>query len=357
MFYRIAELFNDTGMGAAGTEIIDINVEQPITQMIIQQRSTGAQDTPTAHLAAVLPKIEIIDGSDVLYSLASYEADAFDFYHRKQAAFGANVYLNGVQGIKTYILNFGRFVWDPLLALDPMKFKNPQLKITYDRDAGGCLSSALEIQVVVKLFDEKAVSPSGFLMHKEIKKYTPVAGTWEYTNMPTDYPWRMLLISSRYTGRHPHAQFREIKLSEDVDKKIPFHFDTNNLIKWIQTNYPKYREDLFCSNGGAARTYYVTPAYNVWFAGHGENAVTIQEGASGGAGGTISLEGSAASNIYGHVDGYCPHGSVVFPFGLQNEIEDWYDVSKVGSLKLHTKAHAGWTSGDIQICLQQLRRY
>ena len=357
MNYRLAELFEDTAMGASGTEIIDINVEQPFSQLIIQQRSTGAQDAPTAHLAAVISKIEIVDGSDSLFSLAGYEADAFDFHHRKKVAFGINTYLSAVQGIKTYVLNFGRYLWDPQLAFDPTKFKNPQIKITYDRDAGGCLSSALELQVIAKLFDEKAVSPMGFLMHKEIKSYAIGAGTWEYTDMPTDFPWRMLLMTARADGKHPHAQFREIKLSEDVDRKVPFHFDTMNLIKWIQTNYPIYQENLYCSGGGAARTYYVTPAYAAVFAGCGEVAMNILQAAGFASGGTLSLTGSAAGNIYGQVMGYCPHGSVVVPFGLQNEIEDWYDVSKVGNLKLHIKGHASRTAGNLQICLQQLRTY
>lgn len=357
MNYRIAELFQDTAMGASGTEIIDINVQNPISQLAIQQRSTGAQDDPTAHLAAVLPKIEIVDGSDALFSLSAYEADAFDFYHRKKVPLNVNTYLSGVQGIRTYHLNFGRYLWDPELAFDPTKFTNPQLKITYDKDAGGCLSSDLELQVVANIFDEKAISPVGFLMHKEVKKYTLSQGAWEGTGMPTDYPWRMLLMSSRYDGRHPHNQFREIKLSEDVDRKIPFHFDTMNLIKWLQTNYPPYVENLYCSGGGAARTYYVTPAYMTCFAGCSEVAATIIQTAGWAHGGTLSLEGSAAGNIYGQIMGYCPHGSVCVPFGLEDVIEDWYDVTKIGSLKLHIKGHASCNEGDMQICLQQLRKY
>lgn len=357
MNYRTAELFNDTGMAATGTEIIAIDVQNPISQLVIQQRSVGSSSTPTAHLAACLPKVEIVDGSDRLFSLAAYELDAFDFYHRKKVPFGINTYLTGVQGIKTYIINFGRYLWDPELAFDPKRFKNPQLRITYDRAAGGSVSNALEIQVVAKIFDEKSVSPVGFLMHKEIKRYAIGAGTWEDTDLPTDYPYRMLLMSARAPGKHPHGQFREIKLSEDVDKKIPFHFDTTNLIKWMQTEYPQYVENFYGPGDGNAKTYYITPAFAAVFAGVGNQAMNIFQAAGLAQGGTLVLTGSAGGNITGQVMGYCPHGSVCVPFGLQDQIDDWYDVSQIGKLKLHIKGHASRTAGDLQICLQQFRRY
>lgn len=357
MNYRIAEIFEDTAMGDSGTEIIDIDVQNPISMIAIQQRSTGSGDAITAHLAAVIPKVEIVDGSDRLFSVGGYELDAFDFYHRKRVPFGVNTYLSGVQGIKTYYLNFGRYLWDEVLAFDPTRFKNPQLRITYDKDAGGNASSALELQVVAYMFDEKMITPTGFLMHKEIKKYTLSQGGWEPTPMPTDYPWRMLLIASRYTGKHPHSQFREVKLTEDVDKRVPIHFDTMNLIKWIQSEYPAYVENLYAPAPAAEKTFYITPGYMALFAGCGEVASTISQAAGYGQGGTIALTASAASNIYGQIMGYCPHNAVVVPFGKQDVIEDWYDVARVGSLKLLIKGHASCNEGNIQICLQQLRRY
>lgn len=357
MNYRIAELFNSTSMAASGTETIAIDVQNPISQLIIQQRSTGSVDIPTAHLAACLPKIEIVDGSDVLLSLAAYELDAFDFYHRKVVPLNTNIYLPGSQGIRLYHVNFGRYLWDPELAFDPTKFKNPQLKITYARAAGGAVSSALELQVVAMLFDEKPVTPRGFLMHKEIKRYTLDQGTWEYTDMPTDYPWRMLLISSRADTKHPHRQFREIKLSEDVDRKIPFHFETMNLVKWLQASYPLYVENLLVAVPASSRVNYVTPAYIASFAGSPQINVTYFQFPNHGEGGTLSLEASAPANVSGIVSGFCPHGSVCVPFGLENEPDDWYDVSNINNLKLHIKAHASCVETDLQVCLQQLRLY
>jgi len=357
MNYRIAEIFKDTAMGAAGTEIINIDIADPISQIMIKQRSTGNGDVATAHLAAVLPNIEIVDGSDVLYSLAAYEADAFDFYHRKVVPANINNYLDDVQGIRTYYLNFGRYLYDRVLALDPGKFRNLQLKITYDRDAGGNASDLLELQVVAHIFDERKITPTGFLMHKQIRQYAIGAGTWEPTSMPTDYPWRMLMMSARADDRGPHFQFREIKLSENTDERIPFHFDTMNLIDWIRQNTPLYMEDLYNAVTTGGITAYITPAWEVKYAGTMEEAVAGYVTASYGMGGTLGMTSSVSANALGMVIGSCPHGAVIVPFGDLNDLEDWYDVREIKKLKLHIKGHATRTAGNLQICLQQYRPY
>lgn len=360
MFYRTVEIFEDTAMGASGTEIIDIDVANPISQIVIQQRSTGDGNTITAHLAEVIDKIEIVDGSNVLYSLDGYEAKAFDFYHRKKEPLDTCKYLNNVQGIMIYVLNFGRYLWDEVLALDPTKFTNPQLKITYDRDGGGNASDLLEIQVVAHLFDEKVVSPVGFLMHKEIKKYTLSSQAWEDTDLPTDFPYRMLMVQSLSAGKHPHSQFREMKLSEDTDRKIPFDFLTMNLIKFMQVEFPGYEEDYYGVNtvAGTAQNIFVTPAYFAKFVAIGERDSAGDVSANEGHGGTVSVIKATAGNMIGTVRGFCPHGAVVVPFGKPMELDDWYDVSKIGSLKLKLKGGTSpGSNSTAQICLQQLRKY
>ena len=58
------------------------------------------------------------------------------------------------------------------------------------------------------------------------------------------------------------------------------------------------------------------------------------------------------------VEGWCPHGAIEIPFGLQDDPADWYDVTKLGSLRLDILSKSGRTSADtVQIFLQQLRKY
>ena len=66
---------------------------------------------------------------------------------------------------------------------------------------------------------------------------------------------------------------------------------------------------------------------------------------------------TAASRISALVRGKNPHGCISIPFGEQDDIGDWYDVTKLGSLRLRIKGGPNSTSGDeINIITQQLRR-
>ena len=46
-----------------------------------------------------------------------------------------------------------------------------------------------------------------------------------------------------------------------------------------------------------------------------------------------------------------------FPFGDQQDLDDWYDVQLKGSVQLRLKGGDHATIGVAQVVLQQLRRY
>jgi len=56
------------------------------------------------------------------------------------------------------------------------------------------------------------------------------------------------------------------------------------------------------------------------------------------------------------VMGYNPHGVVPVLFGDQDDPADWYDVTKLGSLKMRIKSGSAGTNGDIAIITQQMRK-
>ena len=73
-------------------------------------------------------------------------------------------------------------------------------------------------------------------------------------------------------------------------------------------------------------------------------------------GGTVTLDCSANTEGDLIVSGKCPHGMFCVPMGKQDVIEDWFDATKVGSLKLDLTG-GGSASGTVEIITQQLRRY
>jgi hypothetical protein len=363
MRYRAATLLARKAYTADGVETIDIDVADPISQICIMYECTGySTATFNGHPALCITKIELVDGSDVLYSLSGKEAQAADFYHNKIVPPNLMYYLNDINAEMIFNLNFGRFLYDPMLALDPRKFTNLQLKVTVDINGGGRSSDGGYLTATAHLFDEKKIAPIGFLMHKEIKSYTLSASAHEYTDLPTDYAYRKIFIKAQAYAYYPDVQVSNVKLSEDVDKRVIMDQGMRQLIRSIQSLTPPYIEHIHTSCPSASGdTNYCTPAYECGFAAtpwdvpaSGTTTLAVDYGDGGRFRASSS---STIGNIQLIARGWLPHATVEIPFGQQNEIDDWYDVTKVGNLKLDLTGGSGLGSGTAEVFLQQLRKY
>jgi len=362
MNYRLATILAREAVSTDFTKVIDLNLADPVSQFHIVYESTGVgAGEADGHAAKCLTKIELVDGSDVLFSLSGQECQAMDFYHRKMEPANIPVYLSGMPAEMIFNMNFGRFLYDPLYSFDPKKFTNPQLKITIDRNAGGVSSVAGFLTVLAHIFDGKPVTPAGFLMHKEINNYAMGSASHEYIDLPTDYAYRKLLVAAQTYGTGPEYLINTIKLSEDNDRKIPFQHTAWEFLRALAGLNPPYREHIIMSGGASGLKFYCTPCYwprvNIgqWEQSNVAKVATAWQGDGGR--GYIYLEG-VGGNYDIEVEGWAPHGAIEIPFGLQDEPEDWYDVTKLGSLRLDILSVSGRTSADtVQIFLQQLRKY
>ncbi len=362
MKYRQAIIHARKAYAADTTEIIDLDVADPISALVIELAVVNVGSiAPTAHAIACLTKIELVDGSNVIFSLSGYEAEAVDWYHNLIQRSNWNPYLDGMEVQRFVGINFGRWLWDPILALDPKKFTNLQLKLTLDINAGGNAPVTNRLQVFGLLFDEKKVSPSGFLMHKEIKNYTMAASSHEYTDLPTDYPYRKLFVRCQTAGTEGCQLIDTIKLSEDRDKRVLFEEDPATILRAIAARSPKYTEEIIGFVGTTATNGFCTPTERVngvcqrWAATTGAGEIAFYDG-DGGRFKVIAA--TAASNMQVLVNGWAPHATWEIPFGVQEDIDDWYDVSKIGNLKADILSLAGASSSNsTQIFAQQLRKY
>lgn len=363
MNYRIAELLAEKTFTADATETIDIDLVDPISEIVLflKTLNNGANTAPTAHFAAGITKIELVDGSDVLYSLDGYEAQAVDYYNRGQLRSPWNAYLDNNRGDTIIGMPFGRKLWDRALAFDPKKFSNPQLKVSLDVGAGGIASDELKLEVQANVFDERVVAPTGFLMSKEIKEYQMGSATHEYTTLPNDYIYRKMFIAARVAGTEPNQVLDTVKLSEETDKKIPFNaIGVDSIERAIAFKYGLIHENIIQWCGTTATYGYCVPTTRVygtaqlWAAAVAAGAFAFYDG-DGGRYKIITETSVKNANVC--LSGYVPHAVYEIPFGLDDDIDDWYDVTKIDSLKLDIKSKAAGSGNDAQIVLQQLRNY
>ena len=359
MNYRATNIFAQKAYTADFTELIDFNLADPISELRINYQglnTTGGAGS-TAHWAKCLTKIEISDGSDILFSMDGMELYAYALLHSKMSLPQWLHFLNDNYFVITLRVPFGRWLWDQSLALDPKKFKNLQLKIVSDMDAGGVAPDASKLDVWALCFDQKIVAPEGFLSGKEIKQYTMGSSSHEYTDLPIDQKIRKLMVKALVAGTEPNQVLSHLKLSEDNDRHVIVDADSDVLGWMFSEENIKIHEGFQFQNDASVRYYHCTPTSKVYGAVNEWAAA-----ASGyfsfydGDGGRTRIDGSAAVNGNCVIEGYYPNGVFSVPLGDQDDPDDWFDPEGLKNLRLDLLSASGM-SNTCEIILQLLRLY
>lgn len=358
MNYRVAKILAPEDLGGAGTKVIDINVADVISRIDVIFRTQNGASTFDDHPADNITKIELVDGSDVLFSLSGREAQALNFYDRLRPVDNHLTGSNGEWMRAVFGIDFGRFLFDPVLAFDPKKFINPQLKITWDENIACTTAGNNYLTVVAHLFDELKPTPTGFLMSKNIYTYTPEANAYEYIGLPTDRSFRKMLLGSHQEAFTFTQMVAEMRLSEDNDKRIPMDMTGDELFWLMKQIYPEYIENVYMVIANTGTEFRVTPFEDAVIVGQMCSSAQDIYGLYGNGGLAEFTTETNPETAYFLCKGYIPHGLVSIPFGNQADFADWYDVTKFGSLVLRLKA--GPTLGTTpltQVITQQLRSY
>ncbi len=357
MKYRLNKFFAQKNYAADATEVINLNMKDVISNIIIKLDTVNVGDANTENPMACLTKIELVDGSEVLYSLNGFEAEALDWYDQGgKFRRNWNWALTGMSMSRTFAINFGRYLWDKEYAFDPTKFVNPQLRLSVDYNAGGNAPSSVYLTCWANLFDTPPVGLRGFFMSKEIKQYTMVDGTHDYTDLPLDYTIRNLYIQPFLRGTESVLCIENVKLSEDQDKAIPFNDDATALLQSVADRYPEVVEAYIYPVATGGSYLYIAPTNHVIGVGGRWDAssTALSVNCYDGDGGRLHVYGSASGNAQILVRGDLPHAVFELPFGRKDEPDEWYDTRGLGNLKLDI---TGNSAAVTHIFLQQVRGY
>jgi len=358
MNHRLATVLAEESIATAATKIIDLDMTDVISRIQINLEVEGDGTALSDHLAAVFSNIELIDGSDVLFSMSGKECQALDYWQTKQMPFNALSNRDVSDMVAVFNINFGRFLYDEALAFDPAKFRNPQLKITHNYTACGSASGVARMEVRAFLFDEKAATPEGFLMSKEHYQFTcGVQNTYEYIDMPTDYLTRRYMILGTAANKFCQQVVNEIRLSEDNAKRMPYDTKVWQLLKMLHQAYPRIEEYGHFKLLAATSAIYASPTQDIMF-----SAVNINVGNIISVSGVpitmpITADITADEVVSAQISGYDPHYSFILPCGKADDPADWYDVTKLGNLKMRLKAGSAGVDGVVEVVTEQLRKY
>ncbi len=132
---RVATILSPEDLGASGTKVIDITLQDVISRIMISFKATNVSEVMGEHPAANVVKVELVDGSDVLFSLSGLQAQAINFFDRQQKPYSYIDDIAAHNQTSVIGIDFGRFLYDPMMAFDPKKF-NRDLPFISARSAG-----------------------------------------------------------------------------------------------------------------------------------------------------------------------------------------------------------------------------
>lgn len=355
---RIATLLAPESNAVAGTKSIDIDVRKPISRITIHNKVTSAGTVLTAHPAANISKIELVDGSTVLHSISGYECQALNFHNRKAPLNCFLTDIGGIQTWQTFDLDFGRYLHDPAYAWDPVKYSNPQLKITHDYRTADAAASASTLEVYAHAFDKKSVSPVGFLLAKEHKAYACGSeGTIEYVELPVDKTIRQLLVRAAAADYLPWQVANRIKLSENSDAVIPLEIQTSAYLKHINSMYPRVVEPAAIAVNAAARDIYPMADWQLAFDLTPIAVTNIVSMEAVNKCSPVALDITVSDDCTGTISGVQPHSAFPIPFGDQANPDDWYNLAGIDKLKLEITAGSAAATGRVQVVVESLQKY
>ena len=367
MKYRQNELYHEQSLDNTGTKIIDLNFKDPLSALGLQFAGVnGATSNKGNWMSDVITKIEIVDGSDVLGSLSLKQAQALQSHQT-----GKMPYINFEEGAAKggkdeVMLLFGRYLWDGEYYLDLTKFSNPQLKITTDEDviraigADGWSDGSFKVSITAFIIQEGAAAAKGFFMNKEVYNFTAAATGDEHIDLPRDYPYVGLMLSSTIKQSDIYELVSKMKISCDSDKFIPINQYTNHYLEQYENERdPLSMRCVLWRKDGEEPQFpiYYNPRANLMASGRGHicNSGWMWSGnmnfmLTDDDGGAVAAE----EQIWAHITGGSLHCSLYVPFGLLADPESYFPTADWNEIKL-ILTQAG--AGAVKTCLQQLRPF
>ena len=359
MNYRDAVLLDNYATGDADAAVVlDLKGLNPISELVIEYKGGNGSSTPTEHPAKLVTQVLVTDGSEVIANLDGKQLQALAYYHYHQPGVNGLNYISGNQCWVTLRLPFGRWLNDPMLALDPNRFHNPQITIKTDHDAGGGAPTSGYMEVVAKCFDGKKITPIGFLRHLEHYRYTVAASGQETIDLPVDLPIKMVMFQGNYDSYPLIQQINKIKLSEDQDAKIPLENNASDILKMLAADLPPWTEKLRGNATTSQVKFFGTSFYEQTVMLVGIMS-TINYGETTQLdGGSFYVDMTTGAEFDGLLWGWAPHGCIGIEFGDPWDYDDWYNLAGVKSLRAKlTAGSSASSSGTNKVILSQFKKY
>ncbi len=365
--YREVYLENAKTLADSGTEIIELAVTDPISEIAVKvYADNGATSNKDAPIPLIVSKIEVVDGANVIYSLDGEIAFAAGYYMQKKLPMLGIREAEGYVQHAEFIIGFGRWLWDPIFALVPQKFRNLQLKLTWNLaavravGATGFVTNTGKVTVVVRVIEGLETEPTGYMMTKNHYNFTSAASGEERIPLPTDYPYAMLLYRAYEAGINMSTSISNAKLNIDFDKVVPFDYAANDIRNRIAKAYDMCRiHNIGKGDDAEAHESWLADTFSIQMLANA-SAVILGLSSTDAARYTVNQKDHAnvaANGVTRFVEcmGIGPFNVFAIPFGILDDPDTYLPAPEHGDIKLVlTQGNAG---AVVDVALVQLRSY
>lgn len=349
-----------------GTLTEDLDLTDPVSALELEfQGTNGSVNNEDNFISDVITKVELVDGSDVLYSLSQSQLEALHFYKTgKTPTLFPSEWAGGTQRHACLLL-FGRKLWDPQYGIDFTRFTNPQLKISTSIAAiraasatDAFVSGSLRGTIVAKVMED-APKPSEYLMAKEVESFTSSTGE-KRIDLPRDYVYRMLMGRFWVEGSDIDEVITDLKLTCDTDKFISLNRKVKQLDAQALAKFGlcELKHDVLRAHNTDVRTLINKEGESVLFSGGQDDGlicVSRWQWSSNLHVTLVSHDGTyvgTAKKLHIAERGHALHATLPVPFGDMDRPDTWFDPRPYRKVEaVLTQAVAGACS----IVLEQVR--
>lgn len=361
--YAMEEAYD---MGTAGTLSFDLDFSDPITELIMRiEGNNGSTDNKGNPPERCISKIEIVDGGEVLWSANGKVAFASAAHIRGTVGHCYRTEIGSDTPYTTIPIRFGRFLYDPLYAFNPLAHRNPQLKVTFNeatiQTAGndGYVSDSLVLDLTAQLMEE-APPPTAFLGLREIETFTTTDSGIRRVSMPTDVVYRHLINRCWLTNIDIRNPVNRYRLSADGGKFVPFDLPSDRFADLVASAYPPVLlADLKVLTQATPTDSWMGLDYWGQITGRPLGYIVNTDGfwPSRFYPRIYSHAGVAGTDIGAHtvICGWAIHNTLVYPFGDPREPETWFDAKQFNTLELHLTN--GDASAEDNVVVEQVYQY
>ncbi len=377
MFWQQEYIRESIAMTLNSTWRIDLPEHGILGALLIKiegNNKTGhGQDAADWRVLDNITEISVmLNGATIAKALAGDAVQACAFYNNGIASpdlwrhYGANSQYG------FFLLEFGRHLYDPLLALDLSKFKSVELRIKNDADSTTEFSALTVSVLAYYLREAQGAGPIGFIRSEAWREWTTVQAATEYLKLPTEYPIRRIIVQGNpgldgghHVKRNFYHMMEDIELSLDTGMTRVFKAGLDVLAK---SNIYAYRHEIITGGEvyGLDSDAIETGIGSMQKSAHGATHATL------GTDGTIiptfqSTDSASTQNINTYTgdepmrtlwSGVGYHNTAVFKFDWSDDPNTWLDPKARATVELDitTENNANAAGGINKVILERLVR-